>query len=167
MTKRATRWGAYVHITDTLRQRVRTGTYPAGSRLPSEAALCREFSVTRNTVRRALSSLETERLIRARAAIGRFVCGPDEEASAEQVRTRYQRIAADLRARIEDGDFLPGDLLPGEVRIGKRYGVSRHTAQRALVELEKAGLVECVHGQGRFVRRKTSPDDPQASVDVR
>jgi DNA-binding GntR family transcriptional regulator len=157
----------YIHITATLRQRVTDGTYPVGSQVPSEAILCREFGVTRNTVRRALATLETEGLVKARAAIGRFVREPDGSSSTEQVRTRYQRIAADLRARIEGGDFLPGDLLPGEVRIGERYGVSRHTAQRALVELEKAGLVECVHGRGRFVRRKTSPDDPQASVDVR
>ncbi|MFD0851173.1 GntR family transcriptional regulator [Actinomadura adrarensis] len=80
---------------------------------------------------------------------------------------QYKRIAADLRAQIQDGEFGPGDLLPGELPLSKRYGVSRHTAQCALDVLEAAGLVVRVHGRGRMVKPKTSPDDPVASVDVR
>ncbi|TDD13440.1 GntR family transcriptional regulator, partial [Actinomadura sp. KC06] len=54
---RRTAWGAYVQITNALRQRVTDGTYAPGTRLPGEAALCAEFGVARNTVRRALSTL--------------------------------------------------------------------------------------------------------------
>ncbi|MFB4314758.1 GntR family transcriptional regulator [Actinomadura sp. 21ATH] len=156
----------YVRITAKLRQRVVKGVYPIGARIPSEASLCKEFGVTRGTVRRALDTLQDEGLIRVQVGVGRFVRRPGER-STDQAEARYQRIAADLRAGIHRGDYLPGSWLPGELRIAARYGVSRYTAQRALTELEKARLVECLHGRGRFVLRKTSLDDPSAPVDVR
>lgn len=37
---------------------------------------------------------------------------------------------------------------------GCRRWVARGTARRALAELEGAGLVEAVHGKGRYVRRR-------------
>jgi DNA-binding GntR family transcriptional regulator len=61
-------------------------------------------------------------------------------------------MAADLRSLIETGQLRPGDALPSELVLAGRYGVARGTARHALAELEGAGLVESVHGKGRFVR---------------
>ncbi|TYK50742.1 GntR family transcriptional regulator [Actinomadura decatromicini] len=145
---RRTAWGAYARITTALRQRITDGTYAPGARLPGEVVLCVEFGVARNTVRRALSALQDEGLINVRTGVGHFV--RDEAAPP---RTRSEHIAAQLRQQIESGHFLPGDALPGEMQIARRYGVSRFTARTALVALETAGLVTCVHGKGRFVRQ--------------
>ncbi|GLZ07966.1 hypothetical protein Acsp03_54320 [Actinomadura sp. NBRC 104412] len=150
-----------------MRERIASGDYRAGSRLPSEAALCDEFAVTRGTIRGALSALQDEGLISVVAGVGRFVRGTEETVSGTVAGAQYQRIAARLRAEIESGGLQSGELLPGELRVSERFGVSRYTAQRALVELERAGLVVCVWGRGRVVTSKTSPDDPGASVDVR
>ncbi|GAA4065850.1 GntR family transcriptional regulator [Actinomadura miaoliensis] len=147
MTRRESLWGAYRSIAGVLRRRVETGTYPAGVRLPGEHALSREFGVTRNTVRRAVGTLEDEGLIVAVPGVGRFVRG----AASEDARPKYERIAGELRAQIESGAFVPGAALPSEARICERYGVSRFTARQALRQLEAAGLVECVRGRGRVV----------------
>jgi DNA-binding GntR family transcriptional regulator len=120
--------------------------------LPSEAALCEEFAVVRNTVRRALTALEEEGLIVTLPAKGRMVRG---EAPTQYV---YRKIAADLRRRIESGELRPGDALPSEAALVERYGVARGTARQALGDLETAGLVETRHGKGRFVRRR--PETP-------
>ncbi|TDD20303.1 GntR family transcriptional regulator, partial [Actinomadura sp. KC06] len=133
---------------NALRQRVTDGTYAPGTRLPGEAALCAEFGVARNTVRRALSTLQSEGRITARTGVGRFV--PD---SATQPRTRSEDITANLRHQIETGHFQPGDALPSEAQLARRFGVSRFTARTALIALETAGLVTCVHGKGRYVRQ--------------
>jgi GntR family transcriptional regulator len=45
-------------IRDALWERIQSGRYPPGSQIPSEAALCEEFEVSRITVRHALSDLE-------------------------------------------------------------------------------------------------------------
>jgi DNA-binding GntR family transcriptional regulator len=139
-----TAWGAYAKITDILRERF-TAEGP-GSPVPSEASLCAEFAVVRSTVRRALATLEREDLIVTLAGKGRFVRG-DAPAQYE-----YRRIAADLRARIRDGDLAPGDALPSEAAIVAAYGVARGTVRAALTVLEREELVETHHGKGRFVR---------------
>jgi DNA-binding GntR family transcriptional regulator len=155
VSQRSTSWGAYAQIAETLRQRVAAGEYAPGSRLPSEAALCEEFGVVRNTIRRALAALEADDLIRTLPGMGRVVRGTDEAGAMEgPALPQYRKIADELRARIEAGDLAPGDALPSEAGIGAQYGVSRGTARQALVDLEGAGLVESVHGKGRFVKRR-------------
>jgi len=54
---------AYLHIVQTLAERLNSGAYPAGSRLPSGSELCTEFGVSPMTVRRALSLLENQGLV--------------------------------------------------------------------------------------------------------
>ncbi|URN05499.1 winged helix-turn-helix domain-containing protein [Actinomadura madurae] len=147
MTRRAA-WGTYARITDALRQRITDATYAPGTQLPGEHALCAEFGVTRNTVRRALSALHADGLITVRTGVGRFV---SDEATPPH--TRSERIAANLRQQIETGDFQPGDPLPSETQLARCYGVSRFTARTALIALETADLVTCIHGKGRYVRQ--------------
>ncbi|GAA2137048.1 hypothetical protein GCM10009727_32140 [Actinomadura napierensis] len=130
-----------------LRGRIADGTYSAGGRLPGEHELSREFAVARGTVRHALKVLQDEELITIVSGLGRFV----QPAPAGNVRPMYERITADLRALIENGSLPEGSVLPSEARICERYRVTRFTARRALELLEAAGLVECVHGRGRFV----------------
>jgi GntR family transcriptional regulator len=54
---------AYTRIVTTLADRITSGVYPAGSRLPSGSELCREFGVSPMTVRRALNILDSRGLI--------------------------------------------------------------------------------------------------------
>jgi GntR family transcriptional regulator len=70
------------------------------------------------------------------------------------IRTPWKRIAADLRARIERGDYDQQPKLPGAVRLGEMYGVNAVTARKALVWLAEQGLVEAVPGMGTYVRRQ-------------
>jgi GntR family transcriptional regulator len=50
-------------IAQTLREQIRAGELDVGARLPSEARLMEQFSVSRGTVRHALSALRAEGLI--------------------------------------------------------------------------------------------------------
>ena len=53
-----------------------------------------------------------------------------------QVRTiRYRDIAADLRARVEGGEFTAGRLLPSEAEVSATYSASRVTIRKALEDL--------------------------------
>lgn len=150
MGARQTAWGAHAQIAAELRARIARGDYPAGDLLPSEAALAYEFRVARNTVRRALATVEAEGLLDVLAGTGRVVRAPGQLREAVP---RYRQIAAELRARIEGGDLRPGDLLPSEAALIEHHGVSRGTARQALADLEAAGLVESRHGKGRIVRQ--------------
>lgn len=149
MGARAAGWGAYRMLADALRARIASGEFPPGSMLPGESALCDEYNMARNTVRRALDQVADDGLILTIPGRGRQVRA--EEAAA--VGPRYRDVAAALRAMIESGELEPGDRLPSESTLTQRHGLARGTIRQALAELEGAGLTETVQGKGRFVRR--------------
>ena len=60
-------------ISRLLREAIRSGSHPIGSRLPSEARLVQQHGVSRPTVMRALNDLEAEGLIERRMGSGSFV----------------------------------------------------------------------------------------------
>ncbi|MFB7745376.1 GntR family transcriptional regulator [Streptomyces sp. NPDC056132] len=66
-------------------------------------------------------------------------------------RPKYQRIADDLKAAIERGEYGPGDRLPGESALAAQYGVAPLTARQALKILRTEGLVETKRGAGARV----------------
>lgn len=47
-------------LSEEFRERIRSGVWAAGSQLPSEAELCREFGTSRGPVRQALAALRAE-----------------------------------------------------------------------------------------------------------
>jgi DNA-binding GntR family transcriptional regulator len=65
----------------------------------------------------------------------------------------YQRIAAELRARIESGELPPGAKLPTEQDLAGDHGVTRATARQAVQLLVNEGLVVSERPRGHFVRR--------------
>jgi DNA-binding GntR family transcriptional regulator len=152
VSPRATAWGAYKGIAAALRARITEGDLTPGTLLPSESALCTEYGVARNTLRRALDQLAEEGLVAVRPGRGRIVAASDE--ATMRTGPQYRNMATDLRLMIESGELQPGDALPSETALAERYRVARGTARHALAELEGAGLVESIHGKGRFVRRR-------------
>lgn len=71
----------------------------------------------------------------------------------------YRRISDELKARIEAGEYVPGDRLPSELELARTYGVSRITSRQALDLLAAEGLLVRRQGMGSFVasRRVTQP----------
>jgi DNA-binding GntR family transcriptional regulator len=70
------------------------------------------------------------------------------------VATRYPEIAADLRSRIEAGQYPPGSKLPGYAELTEIYGVGRGVLQLALNVLESEGLITVVKKRGILVRNR-------------
>lgn len=53
--------------------RIKDGTYPAGSRVPSVVELSAEFGVAASTAQKVLAHLKAEGLVRAEVGLGTFV----------------------------------------------------------------------------------------------
>ncbi len=68
----------YEIIAEDLRQTIFNGERPAGSRLPSEPELAREYGVNHQTLRKALALLEAEGLLDRRPGRGTFVLTPSQ-----------------------------------------------------------------------------------------
>lgn len=70
----------------------------------------------------------------------------------------YRQVYDSLRARIEFGEYRPGEALPSEQKLREEFGVSIITVRRAIHELSLDGLVDSRHGIGNIVV------DPQQSA---
>src|SRR5438552_16002203 len=84
----------YRQIADQIRGLIKSGEFPAGSRLPPERDLARQLGVSRPSVREALIALEVEGMVEVRIGSGIYVLagtaphaanGPDPTAGTLQV----------------------------------------------------------------------------------
>ncbi|WP_152613727.1 GntR family transcriptional regulator, partial [Inquilinus limosus] len=75
----------YQQIAEDLADRIRTGAFAVGDRLPSERDLADQLGISRMTVRQAFKSLTDEGLIESRIGRGCFVARP-------KVDQRLQRL---------------------------------------------------------------------------
>lgn len=64
---------------------------------------------------------------------------------------RYAAIKQSISDAIRDGRLKPGDRVPSEAEFVEQFGVSRMTANRALRELQAAGVVVRRAGVGSFI----------------
>ncbi|MGR6998786.1 GntR family transcriptional regulator [Yinghuangia aomiensis] len=63
----------------------------------------------------------------------------------------YQRIAAKIRARIEQGELQAGDRIPSVREIVATEGVSTATATRVAAVLRADGYAHSIPGVGTIV----------------
>ncbi|MGW4107485.1 GntR family transcriptional regulator, partial [Streptomyces sp. NPDC004976] len=63
----------------------------------------------------------------------------------------YLRIADELRRRIAEHEWTPGDRLPSRAQIGQEYGVGDNVVRRAQELLTSQGVLEGRAGSGTYV----------------
>jgi DNA-binding GntR family transcriptional regulator len=66
--------------------------------------------------------------------------------------TVKEQIAADIRRRIEEGEWGPRKRLPSVTHLEQQYGVARNTMLEALALLRDLGIIYTVKNRGSFVR---------------
>lgn len=112
-----------------------SGVHSAGTELPSEADLVAATGFSRYAVREALAELERIGVLVNRPGRRRQVAGDYEASTA-----RYEQVVSAIRDDVRQGKLVAGERMPTEVALCERFGMSRVTVRRALVELEKAGV---------------------------
>ncbi len=117
---------------------------PAGTRLPADPELAKQFDVSRGTVHRALRAVEADGRIQSVQGRGRFVLGPNGEIGA-RTDAAYERIAADLTAYIADQP--PGTRMPHVNDLAMHFKVSSITVRRVLRGLTGSRLLHTRPGK--------------------
>ena len=74
----------FKEVADSLSTRIRQRELPPGVALPSENELCRQFSISRFSVRKALDILEADGLIFRQPGIGSFVSENPQPSKAQK-----------------------------------------------------------------------------------
>ena len=65
---------------------------------------------------------------------------------------KHERVRQTLADAIASGQYEPGQRLPSESELVKSFDASRPTVNRALRELQLAGIIERRAGSGSYVR---------------
>jgi GntR family transcriptional regulator, transcriptional repressor for pyruvate dehydrogenase complex len=125
------------HLPDEIARRliqaIQSGTIAVGDRLPSERALCEQYSVSRAVVREALSQLKSEGLVTSRAGSGVFVTGRTQRQAF-----RMQEVEIDEKNSLE----MVMELLVAVEVAATRLAAVRRTPEdlkrirRALIGME-------------------------------
>lgn len=70
--------------------------------------------------------------------------------------TATEALVENLKDRIRNGEYGPGEKLPSEQNLLKEYEVSRLTLRDALARLTALGVIRVQHGKGAFVNDQVS-----------
>ena len=85
---------------------------------------------------------------------------------------RYQQIAADIAAKIVNGEYREGDRIYARSTLALQYHVSSETARRAICVLCDMKIVESVQGVGVVIRSSENASlflrqfDQQLTIDA-
>ena len=77
---------------------------------------------------------------------------PPPEANSANRQSKYRRVFEHLLSSIQSGQLKPGDRLPSEAELGKLFDASRITVAKAVLELQRMGLVTRRPGAGTHVQ---------------
>jgi DNA-binding LacI/PurR family transcriptional regulator len=77
---------------------------------------------------------------------------------------KHRALSQQLRTEIAAGAFAASGRLPSEAELGVRFGVSRPTVIRALLDLKAEGLIERKAGSGTYVRKPSESLLPTRSL---
>ena len=107
----------YRQVEEDLTRMIHDGTYPPGSRLPSDSALQKRYGVSRITVRRALDNMVRSNLVRRRQGLGSFVTSPDHSVKTANLHAFIDEIHPFKSMKVlETGRVVPP---PGVAEILK------------------------------------------------
>lgn len=93
----------YQRIVQDVRDKIRSGRWTAGTKLPSTRELAEEYGVAAGTVQRALTELRTAGLIYSHQGRGSFITETasesNEDSTARALKALEEQVA-DLAARL-------------------------------------------------------------------
>jgi GntR family transcriptional regulator of arabinose operon len=82
---------------------------------------------------------------------------PPPDAVPAQATAKYQRVFEYLHSHIQSGALKTGDRLPSEADLGKLFDASRITVAKAVLDLQRLGLVSRRPGAGTHVLAPHTP----------
>jgi GntR family transcriptional regulator len=129
----------YAQVEDVLVARISSGVLPAGTQLPSEEELVREFDVSRTTIRTTIQNLTRQGLVEIRRGRGTFVASP----RMVQELTELTGFVEDMRVmgRTPTARVLSREVIPATRLVAERLAVPAGTM---IVQIRRVRLSDGV-----------------------
>jgi len=133
----------HYQLTEILRDQILSGEFEANDRFPTEETLCQQYRVSRGTVRRAISTLAQERLLRREQGRGTFVTRAYPQSTfftltgfAEDMRQQHRQPSTRL---------LSAGVIPAPPAVAERLAVAVGEPTLRIVRLRLADDRPVVH----------------------
>lgn len=111
----------YRQVAKSLKEDIVRGAFPVGAQLPTEDDLCKQFSVSRHTVREALRVLRNEGLVASRQGAGTVVIPPKAATSdIHQVMSINDLLAFASDARFDVDNIK---MISVDAKLAQRTGL--------------------------------------------
>ena len=111
----------YQMVVESILSQVTSGELQADERLPSESELCGIYSVGRNTIRRAISELVNDGVLRTVPGVGTFVVDQRLDKTADYLFGFTQEMK--LLGRKVTSDVLEAKIIPADTFLSRRLQV--------------------------------------------
>ena len=113
----------YAQLSGLLRKKICSGQLPPHARLPSERDLCKQYDVSRITVRKALTELLHDGLIYTTVGKGTYVADPELNEELQPLRS----FTADItrRGMVASSRVLLAEIVHANDRIASQLRVPR------------------------------------------
>lgn len=105
----------YLELSNWILNRIKSGEYNSGMKLPSEYELSTKFGVSRQTVRRAISNLEHDGLVQSRQGSGNYIC--------DLASSRKSTMIIALIITYVDSYIFP-NIIQGIEKVASNYNYS-------------------------------------------
>jgi GntR family transcriptional repressor for pyruvate dehydrogenase complex len=148
MLKAVVKKRAYEDIVKQIRALIKKGKLKQGDRLPNERELSETFKVSRATVREAVLSLETMKLVDRRQGHGTYVIASSEEALVQPLASSFFHEKDDLI----DIFFLRKIIEPEVARLASKNGTPQKVNELGKILRQQEKVVA---GDGNPIKTDT------------
>lgn len=127
----------HAFIKEALLDRIKSGQYKIGDQIPTESELCKEFSVSRTTVRTALTQLTLEGNLIRKQGKGTFVAGPKLKQTLSHTIKRY-RDQVSLQGKEAEITLVAVQVIPALDLLQKALKVEPDTPVQRVERIRSA-----------------------------
>jgi GntR family transcriptional regulator, histidine utilization repressor len=145
----------YQKVKHFIKNKLSKGTWPAGSLMPSEAELVRQFDVSRMTVNRALRELQVEGLIERVQGVGTFAAQIGRVSSTLTIRDLHEEIEARGHHHHAVVDLLISELASTALSQQLGVAVGSPLFHSRIVHFDNGLALQC---EDRYVNPAWAPD---------
>lgn len=156
----------YLQIRDSFYQKIRSGEYRAGDKLPSEDDIAASFGVTRVTVNKALSELLAQGYLFRRHGAGTFVSKLRREGSDADVLGFFEAVGS--KGFLVESDVLASRMTTPSKGVAEHlqtgFGEKIFFLRRLRRVNQKPVVLQATHIRGHFLEELLGVDYTSCSL---